>query len=121
MNDFVNWLLRWTARVFVIVVGAVFFLCLLAMASVLVTLWVLRAMWAKLTGQPVMPWVHPMRGVGNWQNMYRRRTTTGEHPSGPSPSSAVDDTAPAGTRRSGILPKMANDITDVKPREIHEG
>lgn len=103
-------------------VGAVFFLSLLAMASVLVALWVVRALWAKLTGQPVMPWVHPMRGAGNWQSMYRRRTADA-HQSGQSQSSAsaFGEAAASSSKRSGILPKTANDITDVKPREIHEG
>ena len=56
MNDFLAGLTRWLIRVVVVVAGLVIFLSLLAAVLVLALVWGLRALWARLTGWPVMPW-----------------------------------------------------------------
>ncbi|HEY9208429.1 MAG TPA: hypothetical protein VIP31_05225, partial [Acidovorax sp.] len=56
MNDFLAGLTRWLIRAVVVVAGLVMFLSLLAAVLVLALAWGLRAVWARLTGRPVMPW-----------------------------------------------------------------
>jgi len=72
LNDFLNWATRWTVRIVLLMVGVVFFLSLLTVGCLLAALWGLRALWAKLTGQPVTPWVMPMRAASSWTSMYQR-------------------------------------------------
>lgn len=101
----------------------VFFLSLLAVASVLAAVWVLRALWAKVTGQPVTPWIMPMRAAGSWTSMYQRAGNFGGM-AGAAAGDAAAESAPfapaAGSKRGGILPKAAADVSDVQPREVNE-
>lgn len=60
MNDIVAGVIRWTLRLVVVAAGVVFFLSLLAAAAVLALVWGVRALWARLTGRPVMPWAMRM-------------------------------------------------------------
>lgn len=121
MNDFANTVARWTVRTILLLAGAVFFLCLLAVATLLALAWGARALWAKLTGRPVAPWVMPaMRPGASW-GVYRAGGWPGSMAgaganSGAAPS--VDDAAAADTKRSGVLASVARDITDVQPREV---
>ncbi len=123
MNDFLNAVTRWTVRLVLLAVGVVFFLSLLTVACILAAVWALRALWAKLTGQPVTPWVMPMRGAASWASMAQRAGGFGGM-RGPAADSSEEasDAAPftpaAGSKRGGILPKMANDVSDVQPREV---
>jgi Zn-dependent protease with chaperone function len=52
----------------------IFFAGLLFVAALLLTLWLMRALWAKLTGQPVQPWVFKMHRADLWQRAYRATT-----------------------------------------------
>ncbi|MEG2999555.1 MAG: hypothetical protein RR855_03295 [Comamonas sp.] len=105
MNDFAHTAARWAVRIFLLAAGAVFFLCLLAVASLLALVWGARALWAKLTGRTVMPWVMPtMRPGASWAS-----TMAGAAPE------ASDSTD---SKRSGVLASAARDITDVQPREV---
>lgn len=136
MNDFLTLATRWAVRIVLIVTGAVFFLCLMAVACVLAAVWGARALWAKLTGRPVAPWVVPMRGAASWSQMYQRAGSFGggfgqraadQSPAGytaaerASAESAPFGSPAPGSKRSGILANVAADVTDVKPREVHEG
>ena len=119
-----NWATRWMVRVVLLMVGMVFFLSLLAVACLVAAVWVLRALWARLTGQPVTPWVMPMRAAGSWANMARRAGGFGGM--GASAQSGADsrpDAAPfspaTGSKRGGILSKVAGDVSDVQAREVH--
>ena len=72
MNDFVATLLRWAVRISLMLVGLVFFLCLLAVAALIAAAWGVRALWAKLTGQPVVPMSFgSMSPFAGWQTVYR--------------------------------------------------
>ena len=51
--------------------GVLFFLSLLAAAAVLALVWGLRALWARLTGRPVTPWVMRMDPRTGWSTVYR--------------------------------------------------
>src|SRR2546427_5522550 len=52
-------------------VGLVFFVSLLTAAALLALVWAVRALWARLTGQPVMPWAMRMSPRAGWQTVYR--------------------------------------------------
>lgn len=120
MNDLLNWMIRWTVRLVMLAVGVVFFLSLLAAACVLAAVWALRALWAKLTGQPITPWVMPMRAASSWTHMYQRAGGFGGM--GAATEAAQDTTTPftppAGSKRGGILSQAAGDVSDVQPREV---
>lgn len=118
MNDLATTLLRWTIRISLMLVGMVFFLCLLAVACVLAMAWGLRALWAKLTGQPVMPWAMRMSPRSGWQTVYRSgaewmaQSSTGRN-------SEQEGSSRTDHERRGSLLRGAGDVTDVQPREIH--
>lgn len=71
MNDFFKLLASWVFRLSLLAAALIFLLGLLFAASVLLVLWLLRALWAKLTGQPVQPWVFKMHQSDLWQRAYR--------------------------------------------------
>ena len=117
MNDFVATLLRWAVRISLMLVGLVFFLCLMAVAAMFAMVWGARLVWARLTGRPATPWTMLMSPRSRWQTVYRsgaewmaqagstqRRSAAGQGGSG---------------ERRGLL-RGAGDVTDVQPREVHE-
>jgi len=55
LNDFAATATRWAVRIMLMLVGLVFFLCLMAVACLIALAWGVRALWARLTGQPVVP------------------------------------------------------------------
>ena len=72
MNDFATTATRWAVRIMLMLVGLVFFLCLLAVAALIAAAWGVRALWAKLTGQPVVPMSFgAMSPFAGWQTVYR--------------------------------------------------
>ncbi|HRM47806.1 MAG TPA: hypothetical protein PLA98_01865 [Alicycliphilus sp.] len=99
MNDVVTGVIRWVLRLVVLAMGVLFFLSLLAAAAVLALVWGLRALWARLTGRPVTPWVMRMDPRTGWSTVYRSTARwTAQRPEPP--------------RRDD------HDVTDVVPREI---
>ena len=80
--------------------GVVFFLSLLAAAAMLALVWGARALWARLTGRPVMPWAMRMSPREGWSTVYR---------------STARWTAPGPATRA---PQGGADVTDVVPREV---
>jgi hypothetical protein len=122
LNDFLNSLTRWTVRIVLLMVGVAFFLSLLMVACLLAAFWGLRALWAKLTGQPVTPWVMPMRAASSWASMYQRAGSFG----GMAGAAAADKeeggapfTPATSSKRGGILSKVAGEVSDVQAREVH--
>lgn len=122
LNDFLNTMVRWTVRLVMLALGAVFFLSLLTVACVLAAVWGLRMLWAKLTGQPVTPWVMPMRTASSWASMAQRAGGFGGMAAAPA-AAAKEDSTPftpsAGSKRGGILADVATDVSDVQAREVH--
>ena len=110
-------------RVVLLMVGVVFFLSLMAVACILAAVWGARALWAKLTGQPVTPWVMPMRAAGSWASMAQRAGGFGGMRSAAAPDEAQEEATPftssSGSKRGGILAKVAGDVSDVQAREVH--
>ncbi|WP_280192418.1 hypothetical protein [Delftia sp. PS-11] len=115
MNDFAATLTRWTVRIALMLIGLVFFVSLLTVAALLALLWGARALWAKLTGQPVMPWSMRMSPRAGWQTVYR----SGSEWMAQRPQRAQGGGDGAGSRRAGVLPG-GGDVVDVQPREVRE-
>ena len=107
MNDFLAGLTGWLIRAVVVVAGLVMFLSLLAAVLVLALVWGLRALWARLTGRPVMPWTLRVDPRTGWSTVYRST----ERWSAARPAPAADTPS----RRAGLLPG-ADEVVDVEPR-----
>jgi Zn-dependent protease with chaperone function len=71
VNNFVKLLAAWVFRLSLLAAALIFMAGLLFVAALLLSLWLLRALWAKLTGQPVQPWVFKMNRADLWQRAYR--------------------------------------------------
>ena len=61
-------------RTVLVLMGLVFVSSLLVVALVLLALWGLRALWAKLTGRPVQPLAITILRRAQWQRFYRPGT-----------------------------------------------
>ena len=99
-------LLGFVLRVGLMLAGLVFFASLLAAGLVILILWLLRALWAKLTGHPVSPWTFQV----NRQAMWQRFNQGGFGQPGraaPKPDNVVDVEATDVTT-----------VTDVEPKRI---
>lgn len=103
LNEVVAAAIRWALRIMVFVMGAVLFLSLLGAACILALIWGARALWARLTGRPITPWVMRMDPRSGWSTVRRSTARWTARPGG----------AAGGMQR----PDMA-DVTDVQPREI---
>ena len=64
--DFVTSVARFLVRAVVLAMGLVFAASLLLVVVALAFLWGLRALWAKLTGQPLSPWVMRVNPGTGW-------------------------------------------------------
>ncbi len=67
MADLVKSLLGLIVRLGLLLAGLVFFASVLAAALLLLSVWLVRALWARLTGQPVKPWVFAFNRRPPWQ------------------------------------------------------
>lgn len=114
MNDFLAGAMRLVLRLFMVALGVVLFLGLLAAVMVLVTVWALRAGWARLTGRPATPWVMRMDPRNGFASAFRatERWTAAR----PASAAQGDGADPGPSRRGGVLPGAAN-VTDVEARE----
>ncbi len=61
-------------RTVLLLLGLVFALSLLTVALLLLALWGLRALWARLTGRPVQPLMFTVLRRAPWQRFYRPGT-----------------------------------------------
>jgi len=117
LNEFVAGVVRLLLRMVVIAMGLVLFASLLAAALVLALVWALRAGWARLTGQPVTPWVMRMDPRTGFSTVFRstERWSSGRRGAAPAADGTSDETA--ASRRGGILPGAA-EVTDVEARDL---
>jgi hypothetical protein len=53
-----------------VLAAAIFFASLAVVAVLLLALWLLRALWARLTGKPVSPWTFDFNRQAVWQRFY---------------------------------------------------
>lgn len=72
MSDVLLKLLGFVVRVGLVLAGLVFFASLMVAGLLVLVVWLLRALWAKLTGQPVSPWTFQMNRQANWQRFYQQ-------------------------------------------------
>ena len=107
MGDFLRLILGWVLRLGLLLAGLVFFASVLAAGLLLLLVWLVRALWAKLTGQPVNPWTFQMNRQAAWQRFYRQTRGQQGHDTGPGPDHVVDAEATDVTV-----------VTDVEPKRI---
>jgi hypothetical protein len=86
-------------RVLLLAAGLVFAASLALMALVLLALWSVRAVWCKLTGQPINPFVVRMRPGAGFDTVLRSR------------QGAPADARPTKPGRVGM-----DDVTDIEPK-----
>jgi hypothetical protein len=103
MAEFVKSLIGLAVRLTLVLAGLVFFASMLAAGLVVLALWLLRALWAKVTGQSVRPWVFQMNRRPPWQ-----RPPQGF---GAASTEAANDVIDAEVRDVNV-------VTDVEPKRI---
>lgn len=96
--------------------GLLLFLSLLAAVAVLALVWSARAVWARLTGRPVTPWVMRMDPRTGFGTVFRSADRSAAGRSAPMPAADAAEAA-APSRRGGVLPGAA-DVSDVEAREV---
>lgn len=114
MDDVVNRVLAWVLRAVVLVAGLVVFLSLIAAVLVLAGLWGLRALWARITGRPIAPWVMGVDPRSAWRAAASR--TAWRRPG--EPQSGAEPPKPPQAGAAGPLMRPlpgTEDITDVQP------
>ena len=89
LADFLSTLTRFVVRVILVAMGLVFAASLVCVLLALATLWGLRALWAKLTGRPVTPWVMRVDPGAGWNRAFKAADRWRPQPaSGPGRSTA---------------------------------
>ncbi len=91
---------KFLVRALLVVLGLVFAASLIIVMLVLLVLWSLRAVWCKLTGQPVNPFVMRMNPRAGFESVLRPRADRSESSS---------DASASKPQRSGM-----DDVTDVQ-------
>ena len=95
-----NFLMRWVFRILLCAAGLIFAASILVFLTVFAMLWGLRAVWARLTGQPITPWMPRMTPRDGWEKVFK----TGQPGNA---NSAADN--PSAARKRDTL----KDVTDV--------
>ena len=96
--------LRLVVRIGLLLAGLVVFVSLLAAGLLLLGVWLLRALWAKLTGKPVRPWTFKVNRRAAMGRFYRQ-------PPGRRDAPVPDDVVDAEVRDVSV-------VTDVEPKRI---
>lgn len=107
MSDLLMKLLGFVVRVGLLLAGLVFVASLMAAGFLVLIVWLLRALWAKLTGQPVSPWTFQVNRQAMWQRFNQRGF--GQQPGEAAPSS------------DNVVDVEVTDVTvvtDVEPKRI---
>jgi hypothetical protein len=104
MAEVIRSVLGLTLRLGLLLAGLVFFASLMAAAAAVLMLWLMRALWAAVTGRPVQPWVFKMSRRPPWQR--------GGFPG--TPPKQADNVVDAEVR---LRPDEA-DVTDVQAKRI---
>lgn len=71
MDNVIRTIFRLLLRVLLLLMGLMFFLSIVAVALLLLAVWLLRALWARLTGQPRQPWAFHILRRAQWARFYR--------------------------------------------------
>jgi len=94
-------LVTFILRLFLLAAGLLFAASLAVAAVLMLAVWGVRAAWAKLTGQPVAPFIVRIDPRAGFERMYRRSETAGSR------------TPRADAARRG---RPVGDVTDVEAR-----
>lgn len=109
LNNFIHQIFRLVFRAALLLAGLVLVGSLLVVAALLLGLWLVRALWARLTGQPVAPWVFRVDPRAQW-NRFKRASGSREQD--------IGRAARAGSRPGYGDITDVSDVTDVVAREI---
>lgn len=71
MNQVMQTIFGVIFRVVLLLAGLVFLVSLLTAALLVLAVWLVRALWARLTGQPVSPWTFQVNRQAMWSRFYR--------------------------------------------------
>ena len=71
MDHFIKSLFTLIFRLVLMVAGLVFIASLMAAGLLLLGVWLLRALFARLTGRPVTPWAFQVNRQAVWSRFYR--------------------------------------------------
>lgn len=95
MPTFMTFLLR----LFLLLAGLLFAASLAVAAVLMLGLWGVRAVWAKLTGKPVLPFIIRIDPRAGFGRMYRQAEQASRTP-----------------RADSVPGRKIGDVTDVEPR-----
>lgn len=109
-------MMNFILRFILFCLGLVFAASLAIAVLLLAAVWGLRYGWARLTGQPVSPWV--MRF--NPRSGFQRFTSAGK-PAEPSAADVANARARGESVRSPVALGGADDVTDVRARPASNG
>ena len=107
MGNLLSTVLGFVVRLGLLLAGLVFFASLLMAALLVLFVWLLRALWATLTGRPISPWTFQINRQAAWERFYRRGAS-GTHGSASGASADVVD----------ATVRDVNEVTDVEPKRI---
>jgi len=113
LNDFAAWLIRWGARIALVLAAVLCLAFALLVSAFLLLAWGLGALWAKISGRRARAW--PIPGIpgyarAGWQTVYRSGAQW----------MAQKTSAGQAARRAAFAGTGSGDITDVQPREIRD-
>jgi len=100
MSEIIARLARFIMRLVLVVAAAVFAAALLVALLILLSIWLLRAGWARLTGRPVTPFVMRMNPRSGFEQVFRGREGMRSEGSAARPQQ-----------------RDLGDVTDVEPKE----
>ncbi len=107
MTDWFTALMGFILRLGLLLAGLVFVATILLLAGLMLVLWMLRALWAKLTGQPVSPWTFQAHRMADWQRFYRGARRPGDAQDPQASTTAKD--------------RQQGDVVDVEIKRLDEG
>lgn len=79
LNTWTSTLFRALMRAVLLLAGLIFLTSLLAAGTILMLIWLLRALWARLTGQQISPWTFRVDRQAVWSRFYRPPQQRGPH------------------------------------------
>lgn len=97
-------LIRLVLRLLLLAMGLAFATALLCVLLTFVAIWILRALWSRLTGQPVTPWVMRVDPRAGWSRFAQRGRA----------APSAGDTVQEASRR---FPAHHADVVDVDVKE----
>jgi hypothetical protein len=97
--------MKFLLRVLLVVAGLIVALSLLFVMIVLLGVWGVRALWCKLTGQPVNPFAMRMNPRAGFEQVFRQAGRGSE------PSESDRSDKPSKPPR-----RVVEDVTDVEPK-----